>query len=53
VRALHLVNFDIGFRFRNSIVYQLQLTKRLDAALLTRDCILNWECQHNALKLEL
>ena len=48
----YLVICEIGFRYRGMVVYQLQLTKHLDAVPLTRDYILDWERQHAAVKLE-
>ncbi len=48
----YLVGCEIGFRYRGMVVYQIQLTKRLDAAPLTRDYILDWERQHAAVKLD-
>jgi cyclopropane-fatty-acyl-phospholipid synthase len=41
----YLVSCEVGFRYRGMVVYQLQLTKRLDAVPLTRDYILDWERQ--------
>ena len=48
----YLVSCEVGFRYRGMVVYQLQLTKNLNAAPLTRDYILDWERQHAAVKLE-
>jgi cyclopropane-fatty-acyl-phospholipid synthase len=48
----YLVSCEVGFRYRGMVVYQLQLTKNLDAVPLTRDYILDWERQHAAVKLE-
>ena len=39
----YLVSCEVGFRYRGMVVYQLQLTKCLDAVPLTRDYILDWE----------
>ncbi|WP_234730453.1 SAM-dependent methyltransferase [Acidocella facilis] len=39
----YLALCEIGFRYRGMVVFQLQLTKRLDAVPLTRDYILDWE----------
>ena len=39
----YLVICEIGFRYRAMVVYQLRLTKRLDAVPLTRDYIFDWE----------
>jgi cyclopropane-fatty-acyl-phospholipid synthase len=33
----------MGFRYMNLMVFQLQLTKRLDAVPLTRDYMVDWE----------
>jgi cyclopropane-fatty-acyl-phospholipid synthase len=41
----YLVICEIGFRYRAMVVYQLQLTKRLDAVPLIRDYIFDWEQQ--------
>ena len=41
----YLVSCEVGFRYRGMVVYQLQLTKNLDAVPLTRDYILDWEQQ--------
>ena len=41
----YLVSCEVGFRYRGMAVYQLQLTKTLDAVPLTRDYILDWERQ--------
>lgn len=51
LREFYLVRFEIGFRYRNIVVYQSQMTKCLDAVLLTRDYILDWECRQTAVKL--
>ena len=48
----YLVSCEVGFRYRSMVVYQLQLTKCLDAVPLTRDYIWDWEQQHAAVKLE-
>jgi cyclopropane-fatty-acyl-phospholipid synthase len=39
----YLVSCEVGFRYRGMVVYQLQLTKKLDAVPLTRDYIFDWE----------
>jgi cyclopropane-fatty-acyl-phospholipid synthase len=37
---------EVGFRHRDSIVFQMQLSKRLDAVPLTRDYMVDWERTH-------
>jgi cyclopropane-fatty-acyl-phospholipid synthase len=39
----YLVICEIGFRYRGMVVFQLQLTKHLDAVPITRDYMLDWE----------
>jgi cyclopropane-fatty-acyl-phospholipid synthase len=39
----YLVLCEIGFRYRDMVVFQLQLTKRLDAVPLIRDYMLDGE----------
>ena len=41
----YLVSCEVGFRYRDMVVYQLQLTKSREAVPLTRDYILDWERQ--------
>jgi len=40
---LYLVICEMGFRYLNLMVFQIQLTKRLDAVPLTRDYMFDWE----------
>jgi cyclopropane-fatty-acyl-phospholipid synthase len=40
---LYLVICEMGFRYQNLKVFQIQLTKRLDAVPLTRDYMFDWE----------
>jgi cyclopropane-fatty-acyl-phospholipid synthase len=42
----YLVLCEIGFRNRTMMVFQIQLTKRLDALPLTRDYAVDWERAH-------
>ena len=41
----YLVSCEVGFRYRGMVVYQLQLTKSLDAVPLTREYISEYERQ--------
>lgn len=43
----YLAVSEMGFRWLNLMVFQLQLTKRKDALPLTRDYIFEWECRSN------
>ena len=40
---LYLVICEMGFRYENLMVFQIQLTKSLDAVPLTRDYMFEWE----------
>ena len=42
----YLALCEVGFRHRTSMVFQMQLAKRLDTVPLTRDYILDWERAH-------
>ena len=42
----YLVLCEIGFRFRSSVVFQLQLSRKIDAVPPTRDYMLDWERAH-------
>jgi cyclopropane-fatty-acyl-phospholipid synthase len=42
----YLTLCEIGFRHRTMMVFQLQLTKRIDALPLTRDYMFDWERSH-------
>jgi cyclopropane-fatty-acyl-phospholipid synthase len=42
----YLVLCEIGFRHRTMMVFQLQLTKRIDTLPITRGYITDWECAH-------
>ncbi|MGD0102420.1 MAG: cyclopropane-fatty-acyl-phospholipid synthase family protein [Rhodopila sp.] len=39
----YLALCEVSFRYRTSVVFQLQLTKRLDAVPVTRDYMFDWE----------
>jgi cyclopropane-fatty-acyl-phospholipid synthase len=39
----YLALCEVGFRFRTNVVFQLQLTRRIDAAPVTRDYMVDWE----------
>lgn len=39
----YLVLCEIGFRRRTNMVFQMQLTKRVDALPITRDYMIDWE----------
>ncbi|WP_158743356.1 cyclopropane-fatty-acyl-phospholipid synthase family protein [Acidisphaera sp. L21] len=41
----YLALCEVGFRYRTSVVFQLQITHRLNAAPVTRDYMLDWERQ--------
>ena len=40
---LYFVICEMGFRYQNLMVFQMQLSRRLDAVPLTRDYMLDWE----------
>ena len=40
---LYLIICEMGFRYENLMVFQMQLTKSLDAVPLTRDYMFEWE----------
>lgn len=42
----YLVLCEIGFRCRTNIVFQMQLSKRLDTLPITRDYMVQWEKAH-------
>ena len=42
----YLALCEVGFRFRTSVVFQLQLTRRLDATPITRGYMTDWERRH-------
>jgi cyclopropane-fatty-acyl-phospholipid synthase len=42
----YFVLCEIGFRYRTNMVFQMQLTKRMDAAPITRDDMFQWEKNH-------
>jgi cyclopropane-fatty-acyl-phospholipid synthase len=44
----YLALCEIGFRFRTNIVFQMQLSKRLETVPLTRDYMFEWERAHRA-----
>ena len=44
----YLVLCEIGFRLRTNMVFQMQLTKRVDATPITRDYMVDWERGHEA-----
>ena len=39
----YLLSVEIAFRFGSSMVFQMQLAKRADVALITRDYMIDWE----------
>jgi cyclopropane-fatty-acyl-phospholipid synthase len=39
----YLVLCEIGFRLRTNVVFQMQLSKRVDAMPITRDYMIDWE----------
>jgi len=39
----YLVIIEVSFRFRTLIVFQLQLTKKIDTLPINRDYIADWE----------
>jgi cyclopropane-fatty-acyl-phospholipid synthase len=43
----YLVLCEIGFRFRSTMVFQIQLAKRTGAVPFTRDYMTTWEQAHN------
>jgi cyclopropane-fatty-acyl-phospholipid synthase len=45
---MYLVSSEVAFRRSDLIVFQMQLTKAIDAVPLTRDYMLDWEREHNA-----
>jgi cyclopropane-fatty-acyl-phospholipid synthase len=42
----YLAICEVGFRYRGMVVFQLQLTKQLEAVPITRDYMLDWEHEH-------
>ena len=44
----YLVLCEIGFRRRTNMVFQMQLTKRVDALPITRDYMIDWERSNRA-----
>ena len=46
----YLISCELGFRYMNLMVFQLQLTKRLDAVPLTRDYMVDWERNQAAIE---
>jgi len=42
----YLISCEMGFRYENMMVYQIQLSKRLETAPITRDYMYNWEQAH-------
>jgi cyclopropane-fatty-acyl-phospholipid synthase len=45
---MYLVGSEIAFRRQDLIVFQMQLSKEIDAVPLTRDYALDWEREHSA-----
>ncbi|MFQ6017584.1 MAG: class I SAM-dependent methyltransferase [Kiloniellaceae bacterium] len=45
---LYLLICEMGFRYRNLMVFQLQLSKRLETLPLTRDYMTDWERAHGS-----
>jgi cyclopropane-fatty-acyl-phospholipid synthase len=42
----YLALCEAGFRYRSTVIFQVQLAKRLDAVPLTRDYMVDWERRH-------
>jgi cyclopropane-fatty-acyl-phospholipid synthase len=42
----YLALCEIGFRFRTNVVFQVQLSKKVDTVPLTRDYMVDWERAH-------
>ena len=42
----YLISCEMGFRYEALMVYQIQLSKKLDAVPLTRDYMYGWERTH-------
>ena len=42
----YLALCEIGFRFRSNVVFQVQLSKKVDTVPLTRDYMIDWERAH-------
>jgi cyclopropane-fatty-acyl-phospholipid synthase len=42
----YLALCEVGFRYRTTVIYQVQLTKHLDALPITRDYMVDWEREH-------
>ena len=45
----YLAGCEAGFRHSGLVVFQIQLSKRIDTVPLTRDYIRDWERSHTAL----
>src|SRR3546814_6965026 len=39
----YLIGCEMGFRYQGLVVFQIQITKKIDAVPLTRDYIYEWE----------
>ena len=44
----YLIGCEMGFRHQGLMVFQIQITKKIDAVPLTRDYIYKWEHEHDA-----
>ena len=42
---LYLAMCELGFRYQELVVFQIQLTRSLEALPLTRDYMIDWERQ--------
>jgi cyclopropane-fatty-acyl-phospholipid synthase len=43
----YLAGVEMGFRYQGTVVFQLQISKNVDAVPLTRDYIYDWEHTHD------
>jgi cyclopropane-fatty-acyl-phospholipid synthase len=46
----YLALCEIGFRFRTNVVFQVQLSKTLEAVPITRDYMFEWERAHETVE---
>jgi cyclopropane-fatty-acyl-phospholipid synthase len=42
----YLAGAEMGFRHQGLVVYQIQMTRRIDALPITRDYMIDWEREH-------
>lgn len=49
---LYLIICELGFRYQNLMVFQIQLARKIDAVPLTRDYMVDWERRQIALEGE-